>query len=265
MIFDRVLYRPSLEISENAWLYIDFSSEIWVLLVLILSTISQTIFGVGILLWGTPLLLLMDYTFIETLSILLPISLIISALQFSTHLTLVDWKLFTAFAVLALPGIVLGIFLVTNFDVIITLLVAIVLIFGVISRSNSFKNEFHTLLMKFNYLWIFLIGLIHGTSNLGGSLLVLRISFEGYTKIQYRTMVSGIYFIFAFSQIISILSLGNKFAISIFYVAASITTYFISNKIIFSKITETNFASILDSLMLIMACLLLIDFFGFIP
>ena len=245
-------------------MYIDFSFETWVLLVLIFSTISQTIFGVGILLWGTPLHLLMDYTFIETLSILLPISLIIGAIQFYSHLTLVDWKLFTSFIIFALPGIVLGIFLIINLNVLISLLVAIVLIFGVISRSNLFKRTFHTFLMKFDYLWIFIIGLIHGTSNLGGSLLVLRISFDGYTKIKYRTMVSAIYFLFALSQIISVLSLGNNFAIPVFYLATSIIVYFISNKIIFSKIVESNFSSILDRLMLFMACLLLIDFFGFI-
>lgn len=245
--------------------YIDFSLDPWVFLILVFSTISQTVFGVGILLWGTPLLLLIDFTFIETLSILLPISITISAIQFSTHLSLVDWRLFITFAVFAIPGIALGILVIIELDFIISLIVAIVLILGVIANSNLFQKKIQTLLMKFDYFWIFIIGLLHGTSNLGGSLLVLRISFESYTKIKYRTMVSGIYFIFAASQILSVLSTGNRFPFPIFYLAMSIAIYLIVNKFIFAQIIEGNFLGILNKLMLLMAGLLLIDFFGFVP
>ena len=40
----------------------------------------------------------------------------------------------------------------------------------------------HTAVSKFDKLFIFIIGLIHGLSNLGGPLLVLRISLEKLDK-----------------------------------------------------------------------------------
>ena len=52
-----------------------------ILLVIIFFTIIQSIFGVGLLVFGTPTLLLLDYTFYETLSFLLPSSIIVSLLQ----------------------------------------------------------------------------------------------------------------------------------------------------------------------------------------
>ena len=42
----------------------------------------QSIFGVGLLLFGTPTLLYYNYSFSETLFILLPISITISIIQF---------------------------------------------------------------------------------------------------------------------------------------------------------------------------------------
>ena len=57
----------------------DFFLESLILLVLI---IIQSIFGIGLLLFGTPTFLLLGYDFLNTLNFLLPISIIISFLQF---------------------------------------------------------------------------------------------------------------------------------------------------------------------------------------
>ena len=50
------------------------------LVLLILITI-QSIFGIGLLLFGTPTFLILGYDFINTLNFLLPISIAISSLQ----------------------------------------------------------------------------------------------------------------------------------------------------------------------------------------
>ena len=44
-------------------------------------TIFQSIFGIGLLVFGTPTFLLLEYTFTETLSIVLPISCFVSLSQ----------------------------------------------------------------------------------------------------------------------------------------------------------------------------------------
>ena len=48
------------------------------IVLLTILTIFQSIFGIGLLVFGTPTFLLLGYTFSETLSIVLPISCIVS-------------------------------------------------------------------------------------------------------------------------------------------------------------------------------------------
>ena len=54
--------------------------ELSILLILI---VVQSIFGVGLLLFGTPSFLLLGYDFPNTINILMPVSVLISFLQFS--------------------------------------------------------------------------------------------------------------------------------------------------------------------------------------
>ena len=51
------------------------------LLIIILLSIFQSVFGIGLLLIGTPTFLLLGYNFFDVLNILIPFSIIISLLQ----------------------------------------------------------------------------------------------------------------------------------------------------------------------------------------
>ena len=53
--------------------------EIIIILTLI---VIQSVFGVGLLLFGTPSFLVLGYDFANTINILMPVSISISALQF---------------------------------------------------------------------------------------------------------------------------------------------------------------------------------------
>ncbi len=64
--------------------------EILTLAILAVITISQSLFGVGILLWGTPIFLLLGENFIQTLALLLPLSLMVSFLQILPSLNQID-------------------------------------------------------------------------------------------------------------------------------------------------------------------------------
>ena len=54
-------------------------------IIIIILSIIQSTFGVGLLLIGTPLLLILNYDFFNVLSILLPCSILISILQISSY------------------------------------------------------------------------------------------------------------------------------------------------------------------------------------
>ena len=51
------------------------------LIIIFILSIFQSVFGVGLLLFGTPIFLMLDYDFISTLMTILPVSIIISFFQ----------------------------------------------------------------------------------------------------------------------------------------------------------------------------------------
>ena len=56
-------------------------------LIITLLIFFQSIFGIGLLLFGTPTFLLLGYNFLEVLNLLLPTSVTISLMQFFSHLS----------------------------------------------------------------------------------------------------------------------------------------------------------------------------------
>ena len=57
------------------------STSILDFIIIFILSIFQSVFGVGLLLFGTPVFLMLDYDFISTLVTILPVSIIISFFQ----------------------------------------------------------------------------------------------------------------------------------------------------------------------------------------
>ena len=57
------------------------STSILDFIIIFILSIFQSVFGVGLLLFGTPVFLMLDYDFISTLVTILPVSIIISFVQ----------------------------------------------------------------------------------------------------------------------------------------------------------------------------------------
>ena len=115
-----------------------FSTEFDILTLAIIAgiTISQSLFGVGILLWGTPIFLLLGENFIQTLTLLLPLSLMISFLQILPRLDKIDKNIFTRFLKYSLPGIFVGLNVILIFSPDINLVVAIILCTSVCLKTK---------------------------------------------------------------------------------------------------------------------------------
>ncbi len=78
-----------------------------ILLIVVSTSVIQSVFGVGVLLFGTPLLLLLGYEFVDALGVLLPVSIAISTLQVLRHYKDVDTEFFKNVLVYSLPLVVL--------------------------------------------------------------------------------------------------------------------------------------------------------------
>ena len=123
------------------------------IILIALFCVIQSIFGVGLLLLGTPTFLLIGYDFFEVLNILLPYSIVISFLQ----------------------------------------------IF--VTKDRNFEFGKKILIHSVPFL---ILGLFHGLTNLGGSLLTIISSNVHSDKNIIRYNISSGYFIFALFQLLLI-------------------------------------------------------------
>jgi hypothetical protein len=141
--------------------------------------VVQSVFGVGLLVFGTPTLLLLGFSFEEVLAYLLPCSLAISILQvrdggLSFEPVRRKFLLYTAPAVLVGTVLVL---VVLNHKLNIRTVVGAMLIVTAASRLlGPLRERLARLVRRRLTAFLGALGIIHGLSNLGGGLLTVIVS-----------------------------------------------------------------------------------------
>lgn len=234
--------------------------ELLIYFIIIFTSIIQSLFGVGVLVFGTPLLLIAGLDFVETLNILLPISMIINLFQFLTNKDFIDKKLLENLIFIVLPLISITLFLGIQFiDTNFSLAVGFVLIF--IALLNYFKIDFISQINEKIYFSI--MAIIHGLTNLGGALLVGIISSKKFNKIKTRTNISFFYFSFALIQLIT-LYINNLLIWKIenlIYLIIGCTLFILTERFIFIKLKESLFVLLTNILLFILGLLLIIKNF----
>lgn len=217
--------------------------EIHLFLILAFLAVIQSLVGVGVLLFGTPILLLLNYSFVEVLIVLTPISLVISVATLTKKWSVkkLDWSL------LILPVMVFtGTYLATGIlEGAVTFLVSLLLIgLGIqqIKKTEALNYAEDLPAYKKN-LVIQIIAFIHGLSNQGGGLLVWASKYIHSEKYARRGIIAFIYGLFALIQILSILYLHPvKFieSVNVYLIATGIIAYFIGETI-FRKIGQKHY------------------------
>jgi uncharacterized membrane protein YfcA len=144
-----------------------------ILLIVVSTSVIQSVFGVGVLLFGTPLLLLFGYEFVDALGVLLPVSIAISTLQVLRHYKDVDTEFFKNVLVYSLPLVVLFLLLVTTAKINISLIIGVLLIFVALKNFSRVVDRAFQFIVKYERLYLMAMGLVHGMSNLGGSMLTM--------------------------------------------------------------------------------------------
>ena len=231
------------------------------LLILLLSVL-QSLFGVGLLLFGTPLMLLMGFEYTEALLYLLPAS---AALSWSQVKDFRKEKLNGGyrklFFMICLPLLVTGMIFATEFDFKyeIRILVMIMLFVAFIIRTNSGLREKLQLLMK-NHLMIALgsMGIIHGLSNMGGSILTPLVSSLYKDKNKVLAAVSFDYAFMASLQLIVLILVKGETFHSKYLIGAgiSLSIRYLIGKRVFAFTSETNYQRLLNGFILANALLL---------
>lgn len=237
------------------------------ILILTLCTI-QSILGIGILVIGTPVLLIFDYQIIEIMLLLLPISImtsIINILILQNHklknYNKEEKKISSDFFLICFPSIVVGLFFLKlannyiNFDI----LVSSIILFSLYLKS---KKHYLLINIKVQKIFVSLIGILHGLTNSGGTLMSILILNKNIGKEKKSTsQIHLFYFLLASTQYLILLFMmkninKQSFENFLYFFLLVIVSSLIGNFI--SKRIDNKFVSKLIDFLAVFSCLVLI-------
>jgi uncharacterized membrane protein YfcA len=166
--------------------------------------ILQSVFGVGVLLVGTPILMLFGYPYFEVLSLTLPTSFVISVSQVSKYYKDINWALVKRALYFTIPMIPIGMIFAGYLGAMVGIIMGVFLVlssFNFILKKILPPNATNGRLS----VVLFFMGLIHGTTNLGGDILPSVVNQKCSLKEQKLATTAAIYIMFQLTQIIFIL------------------------------------------------------------
>jgi len=203
-------------------------------------SVVQSIFGMGVLVFGTPTLLLMGYDFPTTLSILLPASFSISLLQVLTA-GASKVRVSRFLYLLCLPGIGFGLWLTDNsllIPWINTLVGGTMLISALVRIWPPSLKVLTALLNKHLAAYHLIMGVIHGLTNLGGAMLAILASGTNTEKAAIRYTVAHYYLAFSVIQMLLLATLmghADRLIANVSTAAVSALVYFLVGNRIFIR------------------------------
>lgn len=188
---------------------VDASVAAELVAVVVVFSVVQSVFGVGLLVFGTPTLLLLGFPFAEVLIYLLPCSLVISSLQIlGSGLTLEPIR--KRFLLTTAPATVVGaviVLAVLDGTLRIRVLVgAMLLLTALIRLLEPARDRMGELISRQQNALFTLLGLLHGLTNLGGGVLTLIVSSLYQRKEDVRRHVAFAYALMAGVQLCTLLA-----------------------------------------------------------
>lgn len=233
----------------------------WVLAAVVAGfSLIQSIFGVGLLLFGTPTLLLLGYSFDQSLLFLLPCSITVNCLQVLAGRR--DIALGRAFLSSCLPGVVVGLCAALQMERVFNLRLGVgflLLMTAGIRNWPRLREAVRAQLVRFSKLSLVIVGLVHGLTNMGGGLLTLFVSTLFTDKAAMRSNVAFGYLLMAGCQLLVLLFLGGghfqRSALLLPILAGAV--YLVVGNRIFLAASEQGFQAILTVFIVIFGVMLI--------
>ncbi|WBB78450.1 sulfite exporter TauE/SafE family protein [Micromonospora sp. WMMD882] len=180
--------------------------EILLLAAVALLAVVQSVFGVGLLLFGTPLLLMAGYSYLELLYVLLPASATLSTLQLVFDHSVRPREV-GGYALWVVPAILVGtvtsLLYLTGLDIRIPVAVLLA-VTGVLRLSRWTRQRLQTACVAAGRPALSLIALAHGLTNMGGGLLAVYAGALSDQKREVHRTVAVVYLLFAGSQLVAL-------------------------------------------------------------
>lgn len=226
-----------------------------IIVILIIFSIVQSILGVGLLVFGTPTLMLLGYSFENTLSIVLPASIMISTLQVIDGREL-SKNIKNKFNLYTLPFVLIGLVLVLKLEVVFNLKYVVgtmLLVTGIIRLNKKLTLHLSTFIKRFEKIYLVLLGLIHGVSNMGGGFLtIFSSSISDGEKEKTRSIVAYGYLLMGLIQLITIYIINfNLLTIEVvLYIFIAFVSYKLLGKRVFNITSTKIYNNLLTSIIL---------------
>ena len=233
----------------------------WVLLVIIACSVVQSVFGMGLLVFGTPSLLLLGFEFAEVLGYLLPASISISAIQVFADgraAILISRNLWVYCVPMIGAGLALSLFAAGELS--IDRIVGGVLVLSVAGVVVAPMRAFQlSMVRRYSAHYHAVMGIVHGLSNMGGSLLSVYAATRGGNKSETRYLVAYYYFVFSTWQVIVLLATGQlDFSYNLATPVISVPVYLLLGNRVFRYASEPVFKALFTAFMAAYGAALLI-------
>tara|TARA_B100001057_G_scaffold444074_1_gene480738 strand:- start:874 stop:1605 length:732 start_codon:yes stop_codon:yes gene_type:complete len=233
--------------------------------VIVFLIIIQSIFGVGLLLFGTPSLLVLGYDFANTINILMPVSITISLMQFFKS-KISDRNFIKEYNLFCLPFLILFLLIALNLNYILDFkfLVGSLLIFSSILILNKRKfSTFRETFLKLKKIVLVGIGCVHGLTNMGGSFLAIYSTLtSGNKKELTRYYICYGYLVMGVLQYLIVLFFSNKNLEfnKLYYIFFALIIYFPAQKL-FKNINDKKFSKYINIIALLYGISILITYY----
>jgi len=233
-----------------------------ILITVAVTSFIQSIFGVGVLLFGTPLLMLQGYDFFQAVIVLLPISLLINLSQIAKDHKSVDTAFYKKIIVYTIPFIVIFLAVLNETKINIGLLISVLLLLVAAKDFSARVNNFISLVVRHERSYFILMGIVHGLTNLGGPLLTVAVHSKGYEKRTTRATVAASYATFATFQIVTLFFSNFDLDIKLSTIALSmsvgLTMFIVTEKIVYANIDAENYRRLFAAFIFLSGALLFV-------
>ena len=233
-----------------------------ILITVAVSSFIQSIFGVGVLLFGTPLLMLQGYDFFQAVIVLLPISLLINLSQIVKDHKSVDIAFYKKIIVYTIPFIVIFLAVLNEIKINIGLLISVLLLFVAAKDFSDRVNNFVNLVVRHERSYFIFMCIVHGLTNLGRPLLTVAVHSKGYGKRTTRATVAASYATFATFQIVTLFFSNFDLDIKLSTIALSmsvgLTMFIVTEKIVYANIDAGNYRRLFAAFIFLSGALLFV-------
>jgi uncharacterized membrane protein YfcA len=192
----------------------------------------------------------------------LPVSIAVNALQFVRHYEELDTKFYKNILIYSVPVVVVFLWLVTTVKVNVGIFIGGVLIFVALKSFLPVIERLLTSIVVYERLYLMIMGMVHGISNLGGSLLTIIVYAKNYTKDKTRVTAAASYATVASCQLTTLLLLNSQFTVSyadkITFIQMGILVFLFTEELLYKKIDNEKYTKLFAIFLFISGILLIL-------